>query len=342
MILRSSSPLLLLLAVAAPLRAQQPWVASELRLERDNQVRIALVIAAEHGRYLGRDVTLAARLGGTRISGDGPGGSAPKTAFAVVGLGGTLALPSLRVGVEAGAGALLGVPTWTGHAALHRDLGGAVGLRLRAARERYTATLTSLDTTVVSRTMEVALDRSGAPGWAWEAVARRTGFGDGNPVGTAYAWGLVPLSRSATHSLRAGYALGWQDAERSTWQASGEAPTGAFPQQVPGRYAPYYAPHDVTTHSLLLNGAVEAGSGWVTVDGSVGARATETAPLLVRPSASSAPQLTFHERSFTPWRAQVSWVGAADDRTSVTLAAGYERTAFYRVGTFRLAVARSR
>lgn len=339
-----------LLAVATSAQAQQrPWVTAEARLERDDQVRTALRATAEHGRYLGPDITLALTVSSDHVAGDANGATSLETTVASVGLAGTLAVPTARLGLTFAAGTLLGAPAgpqgggteWLARATLRRDLGGGTALRMGAARERYTATLASLDTLVLSHTMEVALDRSGAPGWAWEVAGRRAGFGDDNPVTTAWVWVLAPLSRSMTHSLRAGYAFGWQDAEQSTWVASGVVPAGPFPQQVPGRYAPYYSPHDVVTHSVVLNGALAAGSGWILAEGSVGARATETAPLLVRASAAAVPGLTFRERSFTPYRARVSLVAPADDRTTITLAVGYDRTAYYRAGTVRLAVARS-
>lgn len=337
---------LALLTLAPPsLAAQSPWLHAEAGLERDNQVRTAAHGKAQFGRYLGPHATVALDVGGHRIAADGPGGFQPETSAATAGLHATLVAPGASLGVE-GAGALLmGAPgrraDWVGHAALRRDLGQGVALRVRGARERYTSTLASLDTLLLSHSVEVVLDRSGAPGWAWEGGLRRTGFGDANPVTTAYAWFLAPLSRSATHALRAGYALGWQDAEHSTWQASGVAPTGSFPQQVPGRYAPYYSPHDVATHSLVLHGALAVGSAWLLADGSAGLRATEIAPLLVRDAPTAAPLLTFHERSFTPYRANLSLAAPTGEATWVTVAVGYERTTYYRRGTLRLAVARA-
>lgn len=344
----SFAALAALLALATTVQAQQrPWLNAEARLERDNQVRTALQAAAEYGRYLGPDATMALTLSSHHLTGDADGAPRLATTTATVGLAGTLAAPTARLGLTFAAGALLGAPTpaggadWVARAALRRDLGGGTGLRVGAARERYTATLASLDTLVLSHTMEVALDRSGAPGWAWEVAARRAGFGDDNPVSTAWAWVLAPLSRSPTHSLRAGYAFGWQDAEHSTWVASGVPPAGPFPQQVPGRYAPYYSPHDVVTHSVVLNGALAAGSGWILAEGSVGARATETAPLLARATPAVATALTFHERSFTPYRARISLVAPANELTWITLAVGYDRTAYYRAGTVRMAFART-
>lgn len=331
---------------AAPAAAQSPWLHAEARVERDNQVRTAVHGMAQFGRYLGPHATVALDVRGHRIAADGPGGFQPETSAATAGLRATLGVPGARLGLEGAGGVLLGAPgergaDWVGHAALRRDLGQGVALRVRGARERYTSTLASLDTLLLSHSLEVVLDRSGAPGWAWEAGLRRTGFGDANPVTTAYAWFLAPLSRSATHALRAGYALGWQDAEHSTWQASGVAPTGSFPQQVPGRYAPYYSPHDVATHSLVLHGALAVGSAWLLADGSAGLRATEIAPLLVRDAPTAAPLLTFHERSFTPYRANLSLAAPTGGATWVTVAVGYERTTYYRRGTLRLAVARA-
>lgn len=334
------------LLATAPLHAQQPWLRAETLLERDDQVRNALQATAEYGRYLGPNVTLGLTVAADRITGSGLGSAPPETSTAVVGLNASLAFPSARLGMEFGGGALLGAPSPAGaeplaHALARLHLGRETALRVRGARERYTATLASLDTLVLTHTVEVALDRSAAPGWAWEVGARRAGFGNANAVTSVYGWVLAPLSHSATHSFRVGYAAGLQDAPHSTWVASGEAPTGSFPQKLPGRYDPYYAPHDVKTHSAIVNGALAAGSAWVLADGSVGVRATETEPVLMRSSPAAPPELTFQERVFTPWRARLSVTAPADDRTWVTVSLTYGRTAFYRVGTARLAFVRT-
>jgi hypothetical protein len=345
-----SSALLALFMGATVVHAQQPWLTAETRLEHDSQVRTATHAAAEYGRYLRSDITLSLRLAGDRIVADAASSRRLNDVTGVAALAGTLAVPAARLGINLSGGALFGAPAGTGSsatlvydAAARFNAGQGTTLRLRAARERYTATAASIDTLLMAQTVELAVDRSGAPGWAGELLGRRVGFGDDNPVTTAYVWVLAPLSRSGTHSLRVGYALGWQDSEQSNWVPATAGAGGPPLQQVPGRYAPYYTPHDVMTHSALLNAAVAVGSAWLLLDGAAGIRATETAPVLKRTAAQpQAPaELSFHERSFTPYRGSLSLVMPAGAHTSITAAAAYGRTAYYRMGSLRLALARS-
>jgi hypothetical protein len=347
-----SSALLALILGATTVHAQQPWLTAETRLEHDSQVRTATHVAVEYGRYLRSDITLGLRLAGERIVADAAPSRRLNDVTGVVALAGTLAVPAARLGINLSGGALFGAtaPTGTGSsatlvydAAAAFNAGQGTTLRLRAARERYTATAASIDTLLMAQTVELAVDRSGAPGWAGELLGRRVGFGDGNPVTTAYGWLLAPLSRSSTHALRAGYALGWQDSERSNWVPATAGAGGPPLQQVTGRYAPYYTPHDVVTHSALLNAAVAVGSAWLLLDGAAGIHATETAPVLIRtaPLPQDPPALFFYERSFTPYRGGLSLIVPAGTQTSITAAAAYSRTAYYRMGSLRLALARS-
>lgn len=345
-----TSALLGLFMGATTVHAQQPWLTAETGVEHDSQVRTATRAAAEYGGYLRPDITLALRLAGERIVADAAPSGRLHDVTGVAALAGTLSVPAARLGIQLSAGALFGAPAPAGNtttvvydAAAGINAGRGTTLRLRAVRERYTATAASIDTLLMGRTVELALDRSGAPGWAGELVARRMGFGDGNPVTTAYVWLLAPLSRSARHSLRAGYAVGWQDSEQSNWVPATAGPVGAPPQQVPGRYAPYYTPHDVLTHSALLNAALALGSAWLLLDGAVGIRATEQAPVLIRttPQPQEPPELSFYERSFTPYRGGLSLVVPAGGSTSITATGAYSRTAHYRIGSLRLALARS-
>jgi hypothetical protein len=338
-------------AVAGPAHGQRPWLTSETLLSHDSQQRTAVSTVAQYGGWVRPDITLAVDAG---ISHAGAPGVS--TATGLAGITGTLALPSARLGVEAGSSLLLGAPAATEtplyHATARFGAGAGVSVRGRVRRERYTATVASLDTLVLVNTMELALDRADAPGWAGEVVARRQTFGDGNAVATAYAWLLAPLSRSASHSLRAGYAAAWQDAAETRWRRDPAAAAGGGPQ-LPGRYDPYYTPRDVVTHSVLLNGALAAGRGWFMVDGSVGFHAREAAPVLIAGSApgghavvptgpDAGPAWIHHyQRSFTPWRGALSLVTPADERTTLTASVEYGRTAYYRAGQVRLALARA-
>jgi hypothetical protein len=348
----SSLALLALFMGAATVHGQQPWLTTETRVERDSQVRTATHAAAEYGRYVRPAMTLALRLAGERIVADAAPSGRLHDVTGIAALAGTLAVPAARLGINLSGGALFGGPAPAGSgssatlvydAAAGINTGQGTTLRLRAARDRYTATAASIDTLLMARTVELALDRSGAPGWAGELLARRLEFGDGNPVTTAYVWLLAPLSRSATHSLRAGYALGWQDSEQSNWGPATAGSAGPPQQQVPGRYAPYYTPHDVLTHSAILNAALAVGSAWLLLDGAAGIRATEIAPVLIRtaPQPQEAPTLVFYERSYTPYRGGLALVLPAGGHTSITAAVAYSRTAYYRLGSLRLALARA-
>jgi hypothetical protein len=335
------------LASAAPLHAQQPWLTAGTRVVHDDQPRTALHIDTELGRFLSPDITLALRIGGTRITAAGTGRDlADATAYA--GLAGTLSLPGARLGLRAGVRAVAGLPdpapaaaALLGYGVASLNAGAGVSLRLRAERDRYTWTVASLDTAVFVHTLELALDRAAAPGWAGEVVGRRETYGDGNTVLTTFVWALAPLSRSMTHSLRAGYAGAWQDADEPRWVRRG---TGG-PLAPEGQYAPYYTPHNVLTHSVIADAAVALGPAWLRLDGSLGVLAREDAPVIIA-SAPPLPvrgggQVGFERRSFTPYRAGVALTAPVGGRTSMALGGEYSRLAHYRVGTVRLGFARA-
>jgi hypothetical protein len=345
------------LAFNSPVAAQRPWLTADVRAGHDTQERTALEAAAQYGGYLQPNLTLAIDVGGHRIT-------APDvtTTGALVGLAATVGIPAARMGITAAGGIVAGGPQTllepSYRIGAHYDAGAGRRLRAAASRDRYTATVASLDMMLMVNAVELSLDRSGDPGWAGELLGRRETYGDGNAVSTAYGWLLAPLSRSRTHSLRAGYAAAWQDAPESRWtpHPDGGGPPHAEGQQAEGRYSPYYTPHDVRTHSALINAALAVGSGWLLADGSLGVYARETAPVLIRsarpppgfpgdviltPPGHLRAWLHFYERSFTPYRAALSLVTPAGDHTSVTVGAELSSTAFYRAGTLRLAVARS-
>lgn len=343
---RACRPVMLYAVILATLpihaHAQQaPWLSAEMRAVTDNQPREALLLGTEYGRYLTPNITLAARMLAERIE---------SITTVEPGVTGTLAIPSASVGAVLSASALLGAPgggvELLGEARVSRTLGAGTALRARLTRDRYTATLASLDTVVLVHGVELAIDRAAAPGWAGELLVRRENHGDGNPVSTAFAWLLVPLSRGMHHSLRAGYAAGWQDAEQSNWVAEAarrgppRGPLAPSPDTIPGRYAPYYTPHDVMTHSVLANAAVQLGSAWLILDGAYGVHATELAPMLQRDALGNV-QLTFQQRTFAPARAKVTLAVPVGAMTSFTAEAEHQRTAYFRHTGVRIAVVRS-
>jgi hypothetical protein len=346
--------LLLLAAPAGVLHAQYrpTWLIGEVRAQNDDQPRGALHGRLEYGRYLSANVTAALILAGHQVRGHraqpAAGASDTGTTAAEPGIAATLGIPAARVGLAASGRTLLGAPgggtpaLW--HAQAGLGLGAGISLRIRGARDRYLWTAASVDTLVLVRSYELAVDRAAAPGWAGELAARREDFGDANPVSTIYGWLLAPLSRSERQSMRVGYALGWQNAEYSNWVPAGQLPP-AQPfagRQLPGRYAPYYTPKQVLTHSAVAAVSRAVGASWLSMDGAVGVHATEQVPTL-REDGAAAPalQVDFHQRRFTPFRAAIGWTRPLDDATSLTLGASYSRTAYYGLGSARLTITRS-
>jgi hypothetical protein len=327
---------------------QSSWLRVEAGAARDNQPRTGATLAVEYGRY----VSAAAALSGTvLIRRPAAGAATDIVPAAALGLG----VPALRLGVQARAGAVFGAaasaaePVFATGARL--DLGRGFAVRGGLERDRYTATLASLDTLLMATRYEAALDRGGHTGWAVVAAAARQQFGDGNPVHTVYAWSLAPLSASARHRVRFGYAVSWQDAAHSRWvpdderrgrPAAAPAPPTS-PDTIPGRYAPYYSPHDVLAHGLLAEGVVAVGTAWLSANANIGVRATETAPVLQRSAPTpAAPALLFYERSFHPLQLVGAVVLPAGDATSLRIEARHDRTAYYRSSGATVVVTRQR
>ncbi|HUF51564.1 MAG TPA: hypothetical protein VMN60_12050 [Longimicrobiales bacterium] len=330
------------MVLAAPCAAQrpQPWLAIDAGALRDNQPLSRVQAQLEYGRYLTDDIGVMLLADVVHSAAGDASSNSPAAGAAVIA-----GVPALRLGTVMGA-RLLAQPAsstrllW--HARANMRLGADVQLRAHMQRDRYMATSASLDTVVLVRNAEIALDRSGAPGWAGVVALRRDDYDDDNHVNSAYAWLLVPLRRAVTHSFRAGYAVGWQDSPQSRWVAAPEqqpprGPAAVPGAIVPGTYDPYYTPHDQLTHSLIADAALAAGSGWLKFNGMVGVRATELAPQL-RNGGPLAPAGTieFVERSFTPYRAGASWWAPLNQLTFVTLDVEYARTAFYDMTRARL------
>jgi hypothetical protein len=341
-------PLLLLLASATPAAAQRPWLTTAVWGSDDDQPRTAVYGRLDAGRYFGPNTTLAISFEAARVTAERVAGA--PTSFSQTttrpGLAGSIGFPTARLGLAAEVSSLFGSPSpdgvvlWNIRPSL--QLGGGVALRARVDRDRYTATAASLDTTVLYTGYELALDRSEAPGWAGAARYRRDDYGDDNPVTTLSFWILAPLTRSATHSFRAGYAFGWQDAPESRWVPRN--PGGAAPPAgglVEGFYDPYYSPHDVRVHSLAADAAIAAGPAWFTLNGAVAVHARELAPEYLFPAGALAPVLTFTERAFRPWQSNAALSVPLASVTWLALSANYQRTAFWKTVGARVSLTHS-
>lgn len=338
--------LLCLSCAASPAAAQgAPWLITDARANLDNQQRTALRTALEYGRWLTPATTGGVSLAVEQLAGDDVASS---TTFEP-GLHGSLGIAALRTGIRAGLRALVGTDETTslGFAELSVSLPRDIALRGRAYRDRYTATLAAIDTTVIVQRREVVIDRAAAPGWAWELLARSDSYGDDNPVTTAYGWLLAPLSRSARHGVRVGYSIARQDTDESRWrpdavQRGRGRGRGNSADSIPGRYDPYHTPHDAVTHTVLGEVAVLVGAMWLRGDVGYGVHATDLAPTLQRSSPTDQfPTVAFYERSFTPYSLRLTAFAPVGAASSITLSLHHEKTAFYRDSGARLTLART-
>lgn len=341
---------LVVLGSPLPLAARQspslppPWIRLEAGAERDNQPRNAQRLRVEYGGYLAPALALAGTLEGQRAG----GGVASSTVAPGARL--SAGIVPLRLDLEGSAALLLGdipdgpEPILAGRVGVRVAEGTA--LRLRFDRDRYTSTVASVDTLVVRRAAELSLDRSGAPGWAFQGTLRREGFGDGNTVRTAFAWILAPVSASARHRIRLGYAHARQDSDESRWEPDGVRRRGLGPpgsgDSIPGRYAPYHTPEELVVHGVLAEAVRAFGESWLTVNANVGVRATEMAPVLQRSLPVPAePDLLFHPRSFRPWQLSARLALRQGRAGSLVLELRHERTAYYEVTGAAVTLTRS-
>lgn len=307
----------------------QSWLRVEAAGARDNQPRGEAFVAAEYG--------------GALPSGGWAGRVRARTltdaSDVTASVSATLERRALSISGAAGAVHSDGSVEPVLSAEMRWSIAHGIEFIAGAETDRYIATLASLDTLLMPVRMHARIDRSGAPRWAFAAAASRESFGDDNPVHTLYAWALLPLTASSRHRLRTGYAIGYQDAAQSRWQADPGRPADATsPNTVPGRYAPYYSPHDVLAHSVLLEGALQVRGAWLSANASYGVYATETAPAL----HTAAPGgLVFFERTFHPAEVSVAATLPASHTTWLRAELRHQRTAYYRTTGVSVAVTRT-
>lgn len=317
----------------------RPWIRSRLELMTDNQPYQRYRLALEGGAFVTPLWSLGA--GGTPRITDTGATEASGDAWAE--LRGLLLGPGLDLSVRAGGAwagrSTRGESTWTGRTALALRLPASLKLGASVERDRYLWTRTSADTLLMAEALELALDRSEAPGWAGKAGLRHESFPDDNSVRAAYAWILAPVQPW----LRVGYAFSWSDAEETTWTADPTAdptgpgrpggpggPGGAGAVTVPGHYDPYFTPEDTRIHTLLAELSGSAGAGTARLSGAWGLAAREDAPVLTE-STTGPPTLGFLERDYTPWSLTASWTAPVTGSVTLDVRAERNRTAFYRL-----------
>jgi hypothetical protein len=189
--------------------------------------------------------------------------------------------------------------------------------------------------------VEMGLGRNETQGWAGEIAYRWEAFPDDNEVQTLYGWTLMPI----TPGIRIGYGISRSDAGETRWSpALQPLETGggmgfvlSETGEILGRFAPYYTPEEVLSHSILGEVSIPFGSGGMRLNGSWGFKAKEMAPVLYLETESDAA-VTFYEREFTPW--SISGTTNTPLGTNMSLEASVEHreTAFYGLTRMHLAV----
>ena len=169
---------------------------------------------------------------------------------------------------------------------------------------------------------------------------QRQWFPDANTVSAAYAWVLAPVLNKPTFQLQLGYSASGQDARELRFVLAYPAqPYGpGDPRfQTAGRYAPYYTPSGLVSHSVVTAIIVRPVPwGVVRLNASYGVQSVENAPFLypaVSPFGMTVVQLGTYRRTFSPWTARARLEYSATPVVQVNITGDMARTAFYRNST---------
>jgi hypothetical protein len=229
---------------------------------------------------------------------------------------------------------------WKGRATLGVRLPRRLSARARAERAPYLYTTSSLDTPVVVQTATALLHLEDPGGWVGEAAYQHQRFPDDNTIRTLYAWQLVPLVHQDAAELQGGYSFVTENADESRFVLA--LPVQPYPPgdarfNTTGRYAPYYTPIHVVTHSVIAAATLRPfRSIAVRLGGGYALHATEDAPAFV--VSSGQVQQTLTPRDFSPWNLRGSLEIALTGRVTLSASGEHGRTAFYEWWTTGLQV----
>ena len=253
--------------------------------------------------------------------------------------------PSAHLDLVAGAGVLdrsFGESLdWTARITLGVRLPGPVMLQAKYARSPYTSTIRSLDEGIMVQTLEANARWGGARSWNGELGARHEIYPDDNTVSSGFAWILAPLASRENGTLHVGYGFSAQSAAESRFLPQGaiDVRPGEPPTMIPGEYNPYYTPDNLRIHSALANVSLRPTHQLsIEAAGRYALSAHEDAPVIyaVATPPTATAQLTFYDRSFTPWNARGSIDWNATPAVRLTLGVEHGREAYYEFTTGRL------
>jgi Tfp pilus assembly protein PilF len=251
-------------------------------------------------------------------------------------------LPAAHLDVGLGGGVLQrsfgDAADWTGRLTLGVRLAKHTTLEGKAERAPYVNTASSLETAVMTETLQATAKWSHG-GWLGEAAARRESFEDDNAVATGYVWLLAPMLWRPTGGLQLGYSFAAQSATDSRFVPRSDAvpfPPGQAPSGIPGVYDPYYTPRNLRANSALVAATMRPNARWsITANGAYGFHARDDAPVLV--TVLVPPNVTivrsFYDRDFTPWNVRGGVEGAVTDAVRLALTGERGRAAYYSFTT---------
>ena len=314
------------------LDATAPLVGAEVAVMHDDQTITSVNLNAEVAWHPTPLLRIGARTDPTYfVLGDS---ATRELSTAEVSL--TDYIPAARLGLDLAAGGVqrsFGSSTdWRGRAGLSLRLPSHFTASVRGERAPYVSTLSSLATAVMTNTATAIVHLDSPVGWLGEASIATQRFPDDNSVNSAYVWMLAPLVHRSAGSLQVGYSLARQDAAESRFVLAHPVqpvPVTSNRFDFSGRYAPYYTPQNMTSHSVLTAATVAVSSrATLRANASVGVHAVEDATTFhaIAPSTVSS---VVARRSFAPWN-----VGAGIDITghsgfALSSSAQFMHTAFY-------------
>ena len=155
----------------------------------------------------------------------------------------------------------------------------ALTVRTRAERAPYLHTLSSFDNPITTDMVATHL-RLDHRGWLGEAGMQVERFPDSNRITGQYGWLLAPIRRAGRAQLQGGYAFERRNSDQSRFTVVPATPMFLPPDpRFMTRYAPYYTPLNLVSHSAAAALLVRAGSRvMLHVGGSFALHAAEDAP----------------------------------------------------------------
>lgn len=249
-------------------------------------------------------------------------------------LGVSTMLPSAHVRLGGSVGALTrswgtsrgSSNDWTAVAFAELHATPAVTFAVRGDRAAYVSTVASLSTPVMVERATVDASLSAHNGWMGQAEAQAQRYPDANVVGNAFVWLLAPVVNERDGQFQIGYSASGQDSRELRYVLATQSPLA-------GRYAPYYTPRQVISHSAIAAARFGRDDGVaLRLNGGYAVYASENAPGFVSgtfPSPRTSPLLTEFRRTFSPWNARASLGGPAATRWRWLVSAEAMHTAFY-------------